>query len=324
MMRGRLPTASLAVAAILSGCGGGGDSGDTVAATTLYVPWPTPFYAVTAETDIVYGQGEINGGGEWQDLTLDLYRPDEWSSNPNKKFPLLLMIHGGGFTRGSKENANLVGYALEYAQRGWLVAAINYRLVDDDPVPSSRMQSLYEHVGNGDISLYNRTVVAAIDDTLTAIEFLQMRNDVYTPWTSVWGISAGGVVALNGTYVLDDHGIARPDIAAAITVSGHFGANGAYLGGTPFDDPAGTDPPLLIIHGTADSNFELAQSAAVLAAEAPLIFDFQQVADGGHVLDLQTLNSDTGVPLLQHSVDYLLETVFSGYESGPATAPMTD
>ena len=126
-------------------------------------------------------------------LRLDLYRPDEWSTNPGKQFPLMVMIHGGSFRSGGKRADNLVTYATEYAERGWIVASISYRLTGDDPIPSTRMQNLYERIGGDFASLYNRTVIAAIEDMLVAVEYLQQRDDIYAPWTTVWGYSAGGI-----------------------------------------------------------------------------------------------------------------------------------
>ena len=319
-MQTRQTISVLAISAILetvAGCGGGGDGAQDVVADTLYAPWPTPFYAITVEENLVYGQGEVNGGGDWKELRLDIYKPDEWSPNPGKRFPLLVMLHGGGFSSGGKRADNIVGYATEYAQRGWIVAAITYRLTGDDPIPSARMQTLYDHVGQGSISLYNRTVIAAIEDMLVAVEFLQQRDDIYAPWTTVWGYSAGGIIALNGAYILDDHSIERPDVASVISLAGHFGENGAYTGRTPFDDPAGSDPSLMLIHGTLDGTFEKSKDIQALATAAGLPLDYQPVANIGHSVDLFNHYANTGVTLFQRSVDYMRETVFADYEPGP-------
>ncbi len=302
----------------LIGCGGGGGDPDTPVAQpiTVIVPWLTPQYTFTVESGIVYGQGEINGGGSFDDLLLDLYIPDELTQADVKQFPLMLMMHGGFFEHGSKSDADVVASAQEYASRGWLVASINYRLQSDDPVPSSRVQPLYDVVGGASATLQERTVVAAVDDVITALDFLEARDDVYMPWTTVWGFSAGAYLALISGYSLDDYGMDPLGVAAVINYAGSI--SDAYVG-TPFDDPAGGDPVLMVIHGTADTivPFDSATEIQTLAVAAGLPHDFQAVDGGGHVMDLFNTNASTGVSLFQRSVDYLHEIVFAGQNSGP-------
>ena len=98
-MRSLIATGLLAF--LLSGCGGGGGSGAGMQEPlTVIVPSLTPQYTVTVQSDIVYAQGEVNGGGTVIDLELDLYIPDEPTVAPRKQFPLMLMMHGGFFQQG--------------------------------------------------------------------------------------------------------------------------------------------------------------------------------------------------------------------------------
>ncbi|WP_281615971.1 alpha/beta hydrolase [Flammeovirga sp. SubArs3] len=61
---------------------------------------------------------------------------DIWFAETNKKTPLVLYIHGGGFTSGSKEklSAKTLNSLLN---AGISVAAINYRLITDAPLPAA-------------------------------------------------------------------------------------------------------------------------------------------------------------------------------------------
>ena len=314
----RVLTLCLLSAVGLVGCGGGGGDPDTPVAQpiTVIVPSLTPQYTFTVESDIVYGQGEIDGGGSFDDLLLDLYIPDELTQADVKQFPLMLMMHGGFFEYGSKSDSDVVASAQEYASRGWLVASINYRLQSDDPVPSSRVQPLYDAVGGASATLLERTVVAAVDDVISALDFMEARDDVYMPWTTVWGFSAGAYLALISGYSLDDYGMEPVGVAAVIDYAGSI--SDAYIG-TPFDDPAGSDPVLMVIHGTADSVvlFDNATEIQTLAVAAGLPHDFQAVDGAGHVIDLFNTNASTGATLFQRSVDYLHETVFAGQNPGP-------
>lgn len=47
----------------------------------------------------------------------------------NKRAPLVLFVHGGGWKRGSKDNASGPWKAPHYTQAGYAYASINYRLV---------------------------------------------------------------------------------------------------------------------------------------------------------------------------------------------------
>ena len=281
------------------------------------VPYSTPVYTYTVQSDVVYGQGEINGGGSFKDLKLDYYIPDiPPPIDADNTFPLMVMIHGGGFSGGSKTNGNILNNAPKYAGRGWLVASINYRLIGDNPVPSSRVQTLYNAIGGASAPAQLRAAVASVDDTLTALDFLQARSDVYDDWTTLWGTSAGAITSLIAGYCLDDQNIARPPVAMVIDQAG--GLYGCNVG-TPFDDPTGSDPVLMVIHGTNDSTvpFSFATALQTFATTAGLPLDFQAVVNGGHVPALGTNAATTGVTLYQRTVDYHHETVFEGLTQGP-------
>jgi acetyl esterase/lipase len=303
-----------------AGCGGGGGGGASSLLPepiTVIVPSLTEQYTFTVESDIVYGQAEVNGGGSFRDLTLDLYIPDEFTDAQRKQFPLMLMMHGGFFAVGNKTNREIIPSAEAYARRGWIVASINYRLQADDPVPSSQVQPLIDSLTPPGPTLLERTVIAGIDDVINALEFLHARDDVYAPWTTLWGFSAGAYLALLTGYALDDFGIEPVEVAAIIDYAGSI--DGRFTGGTPFDFPLGRDPVLQIIHGTADAivPFSEAETLEGLAVAAGLPFDFQAVAGAPHEIDLFATNASTGVSLFQRTVDYQFETVFAGQASGP-------
>ena len=136
----------LTIALLTGSCGGG--SGDSAASdsnpVTVIVPALTPQYPVSVERDIVYSEGEINGGGTFKDMLLDLYIPDTGAGGSDTKFPVLIILHGGGFEAGSKNQPKLMGYMEDYASRGWLVVGMNYRLEPEDPIPSERVRILYD------------------------------------------------------------------------------------------------------------------------------------------------------------------------------------
>jgi acetyl esterase/lipase len=64
-------------------------------------------------------------------LTLDLYLPSSAFSAPH---PLLVYIHGGSFTAGDKRKGSGVVDIPAMTERGYAVAAVNYRLMPRRPI----------------------------------------------------------------------------------------------------------------------------------------------------------------------------------------------
>lgn len=66
-----------------------------------------------------------------KDLTADIYMPNSAGS---EKFPAVLLIHGGGWLTGSKEN--LRAMAQHLAENGYVAATISYRLGTEAVYPA--------------------------------------------------------------------------------------------------------------------------------------------------------------------------------------------
>lgn len=236
-------------------------------AAACWKPSVDPIYGVTLTSNIVYGQGEVDGGGAFDDLLLDLYVPNVEGQD---RFPLVVTIHGGGFNGGSKAKTAFV--ANQFAQRGYIVASINYRLSGDDPVPSSRVQAIYDVIGGASAPAQARAAVAAMDDTMTALDFLHARPDV-EPWQTVlWGNSAGAITALYVGFGMDDFDIERPLVTAVISNSGGF-AGSAGSAAEFIEEDYGvinelgyfySEPRVFMTHATGDTvvDFQLAQDIA--------------------------------------------------------------
>ncbi|MBX7221075.1 MAG: alpha/beta hydrolase [Blastocatellia bacterium] len=107
-------------------------------------------------------------------LLLDLYLPQ----NPAGPLPVVVWIHGGGWTSGDKSLAT-TSVQVQQTSRGYAVASINYRLSGTAKFP------------------------AQIEDCKAAIRWLRANAGKYglnPDRIGVWGSSAGGhLVALLGT-----------------------------------------------------------------------------------------------------------------------------
>lgn len=64
---------------------------------------------------------------------LDIYRPP--AETAPERSPVLLQVHGGGWTLGRKDQQGLP-LMLHLAARGWTCVSINYRLAPRDPFPA--------------------------------------------------------------------------------------------------------------------------------------------------------------------------------------------
>ena len=91
---------------------------------TAQLPYTENLYDFAVESDIEYGQ-VTNFAGITDTLLLDIYKP---IGDNNCTRPCLVLIHGGAWISGSKNEGQVVNIAQSFAQKGWVVASINYRL----------------------------------------------------------------------------------------------------------------------------------------------------------------------------------------------------
>ena len=122
---------------------------------------------LVVESDVTY----CTGGGV--PLLADIYPPQTADTKPA---PVVLYVHGGGWTSGDKSSASM--WAGLLARRGYLVASINYRLAPQYKWP------------------------AQIEDTMCAARFLRAnatRYNIDPNRIAAMGDSAGGhLVSLLG------------------------------------------------------------------------------------------------------------------------------
>jgi dienelactone hydrolase len=164
-------------------------------------PYTQKLYGFRVEKDLVYGIAD-NYVGIPTTLLLDLYKP---VGDDNPQRPLLVMVHGGGWLGGCKDEANssVVAIAKEMAQRGYVVASVNYRLgfhKSGGPIAKPYSQ------GPAGATLYpadSMDVVRAMyrgqQDVKGAIRWLKGRHAIDSTCTRrvlVGGESAGAFLAL--------------------------------------------------------------------------------------------------------------------------------
>jgi Carboxylesterase family len=179
--------------------------GMLTAHTQMYVD---SLYGVQTFSDVVYGT-TTDFAGNTRDLTMDISVPVGDSASPCR--PLMVLVHGGAFLAGTKTDANIAAMREDFAERGYVTAAINYRLGMFQTSSAIHCNISYfglpwDCLNQADTMEWSRALYRAIQDCKGAIRF--MVNDtsiLHIDPHSVFvvGESAGGFIAL-GTGYLDD------------------------------------------------------------------------------------------------------------------------
>ena len=167
------------------------------------LPFTTPTYDVTVERDVPYatakgyythapvGDKEVTfkllfhcGIPKPVTLEMDIYRPADAPDTPR---PLLLMMHGGSFFIGNKEEPGQTGWCRYFASLGYVAVSINYRL---------GFHALKTEIREAEFR--------ALEDADAALDFLLRREDLRIDPDRIFvaGTSAGGVTALNLAFLL--------------------------------------------------------------------------------------------------------------------------
>jgi acetyl esterase/lipase len=186
---------------------------------------------ITVESDIVFGRSP-KPDGELEALRLDLYLPEH---DGVALRPVILWLHGGGFRPGNdKRQSYVVRLATEFAARGYVGVAVDYR-VRADPGPD-----------------WTAAVRDAVADARLALDWVRANAAAYrmdTRRIALAGGSAGGMVVHNLCHDPEspvDAG--RDGICAAISLWGPPRPEARLFAGV---NPR--CPPTLFIPGTADA-----------------------------------------------------------------------
>jgi dienelactone hydrolase len=143
------------------------------------------FENVSVQKNIVYNN-LLKEGVKKKYYLFDFYEP---GSDTALQRPLIIWIHGGGFKFGNKNSAGTPLWSKSFARRGYVCAAVNYRLSKKKPL--AKFPDLAEGCYDG------------IEDVKTAVAFLKKNYAQYKIDTNriiLAGNSAGGMIALQAVY----------------------------------------------------------------------------------------------------------------------------
>jgi acetyl esterase/lipase len=248
--------------------------------------------AVDVHTNLTYYAGD---GADKYRHRLDLYLP-----KGKRDVPVMMFVHGGGFTVGIKDQYAFVGQV--FAANGIATAVINYRLSPKTSYPGH------------------------VQDVARAFAWLRAHAAEYggnAEKIFVSGHSAGAtLVAMLGSdpAYLRDVGETIDHIAGVIPISGSF-TQSARSG--MFDNPyavdaevvrnasainhaTGVHPPFLILYGDQDAPRTGQDAAAMTKAlkAAGNSADVHEIADHAH-MDMITGIMSPGDPGLRFMLDFI-------------------
>lgn len=257
------------------------------------------FPGATVTRNVAYGAAP-DYQGAMTTLLLDIYQPE---GDVESRRPMVMLVHGGGFTGGGKAGENFQTWGTELARRGFVAVSIEYRLGTTSKVEAKPM---YE------------AAYRAQQDVRAAVRFMKANAAQYgidTARCYLVGTSAGGFAALHAA-VLDQDEVSPLLDAGLGDVEGTTGTPGvssrvhgvvSCWGAVP--DTAhidAGDPPMAAVHGTDDKTvpyacgdsrfgFDLCGGAAVVqrALNLGMHAALQTFEGAGHTLDgdMQKLDS---------------------------------
>ncbi len=252
-------------------------------------------FNVKLTQNIQYG-GNFRFNGDYQNLYLNIYEPEN-DTFPTR--PLILLAFGGSFTFGSKTSPDIVKLCNEFAKKGYVTTAIDYRLG-------------FENNNDSDTNQF-KALMRAAQDMRASIRFFYKdastdnKYRIDTNQIFIGGVSAGGFTALNLAYGKADtlSRVRPPYVDQALAEVGGIDGNSGNpgysnnvkgvinlagaIGDTVWLMP--TDPVLCGVHGLNDNL-------------VPCYFDSAKAANSVEALmfgsgDLITRATNVGLP---HSI----------------------
>jgi hypothetical protein len=202
------------------------------------LPYTQNNYSYDSLMNVVYGV-DVNYNGELDTLEMDIFKP---VGDNNCLRPIMVLVHGGAWISGSKEDPNLVLMSRELARKGWVVANINWRLGTHKASNYVMYALCNTNISTPcgyicDSSEVIRANYRGMQDAKGAIRFMKSRHlmdstDINNVFIS--GESAGGFVALDVAFM--DQANEKPADCGAI-------AN-APIPSVNLNQYACTNPPL--------------------------------------------------------------------------------
>ena len=296
-------------------------------------PKPAVHFAdgVVGQADIEYAN--LTG---FRPLLLDLYRREAPAA---ARAPLVIWIHGGGWNRGDSRTsgayANWPAVLASLAERGFVVASVNYRLSGEARFPAqiqdvkAAIRFLRAHAAEygidpGRVYLWG----GSAGGHLAALAATSCGVAAFAPAASTGRLSGaeaktavppGGSDCVQGAAIW--FGVFDLATAGTLNVPGLLGCapdacGKSFAAASPitYVDPA--DPPMLLIHGLADKEVSWRQTEAMAArlrsAGAPAQTLFIPDVDHGWIGADPAATRDASLVALRRTFDFFAALAATG------------
>jgi acetyl esterase/lipase len=243
-------------------------------------------YAIDSSTSPVFRLSDVPFLGAERTEKLDLYLPP---GSARSDRPAVVFIHGGGFTGGDKAEYRSASVSADLSRAGYVVVSCNYVLG-----PKTKVGVWPQNIA----------------DCRNAVRWVRAHAKelgVNPDKIAVAGGSAGGYLALMVGLSDDKTGpggdpaakhsakvSAVIDMYGVVNFSKH--GKGDVVGATAAEQKAylpefqcdAQDPAVLILHGTADTTVDIAQSDDIAKAlrSAKTSYEYVVIAGAPHTFDL--------------------------------------
>jgi hypothetical protein len=192
---------------------------------------------ITVTPNIQYGTNKaisLTGGAPFdQPLLMDIYQPNQ-SIDTEQNRPLVIVLHTGNFLppiingspTGSRKDSAVVEACMQFARRGYVAAAISYRL-------GWNPASTEEEVRRGTLL---QAVYRAILDTKTAVRFMRKERATNSnPYRiddtkiALYGHGTGGYIALATGFLDKQSEMELPKFVSQIDAPPLFVQGQSYI-----------------------------------------------------------------------------------------------
>ena len=193
--------------------------------TTLLLLLTLPVAAQTQEKQITVTENVAYRTDVGPSTVLDVAQP---LFGPQTNRPAILIIHGGGWSAGSKNDMVYRTLMIDYAMKGYVVCNMNYRLVQEAPLP------------------------ACIEDVQAAVRWIKsnaQKLGIDPQRIGTYGHSAGGHLSLMAGLTAD---VACAAGGAPPTEIGRAGEWADHKEWWPIGYIGKTATPFLVLQGGED------------------------------------------------------------------------
>jgi acetyl esterase/lipase len=232
----------------------------------LATPWRSlvnPFRIFRAPNEAIHVERDIAFGEAGARNHLDIYLPAE---RPVSGAPVLLQVHGGGWTIGRKDQQG-IPLMQHLAAKGWVCVAINYRLAPRDPFPAQIIdvkrgiawirENIAAYGGDPD---YIAITGGSAGGHLTALAALTPNDPAWQPGFEDVDTSVQLAIPHYGIYDMGDETdltnvrLMRDRFLGPRVLKKRFvDEPGAFVAASPISRITPDAPDFFVLHGTHDS-----------------------------------------------------------------------